>query len=164
MSEKEVFQLRRRNGKIVAFCNICMTTIATGETHKGLNFIKQHMASQTHKTNLEIVHCRESEIPLSIQTIQREIDEQFLQQFIRRKKSVVCCTCTVWHRAASIAQSCAQQHKTARQQCKPQAIWKCNDKRYFHILHQGKEVHREFRVIQARKTALSWIPQIQHCI
>ena len=92
-SDKEVFEIRRRNGKVVAFCNICMTTIATGEAHQGLFCIRQHMATQTHKTNLEITHSRESEILLVIQTLQREIDEQFLWQFVSRKKSVVCRTC-----------------------------------------------------------------------
>ena len=51
------------------------------------------MATQMHKTNLEITHSRESEIPLAIQTLQREIDEQFPRQFVSRKKSVVCRTC-----------------------------------------------------------------------
>ena len=92
-SDKEVFEIRRRNGKVVAFCNIYKTTIATGEAHQGLFCIRQHMATQTHKTNLEITHSRESEILLVIQTLQREIDEQFLWQFVSRKKSVVCRTC-----------------------------------------------------------------------
>ena len=92
-SNKQVFEIRRRNGKVVAFCNICTTTIATGEAHQGLFCIRQHMATQTHKTNLEITHSRESEIPLAIQTLQREIDEQFPRQFVSRKKSVVCRTC-----------------------------------------------------------------------
>lgn len=92
-SDKEVFQIRRRNGKVVAFCNICTTTIATGEAHQGLFCIRQHITTQTHKTNLEITHSRESEILLAIQTLQREIDEQFPRQFVPRKKSVVCHTC-----------------------------------------------------------------------
>ena len=92
-SNKQVFEIRRRNGKVVAFCNICTTTIATGEAHQGLFCIRQHMATQTHKTNLEITRSRESEIPLAIQTLQREIDEQFPRQFVSRKKSVVCRTC-----------------------------------------------------------------------
>lgn len=45
-SDKEVFQIRRRNGKVVAFCNICTTTIATGEAHQGLFCIRQHIATQ----------------------------------------------------------------------------------------------------------------------
>ena len=91
--DKEVFEIRRRNGKVVAFCNICKTTTATGEAYQGLFCIRQSMATQTHKTNLEITHSRESEIPLVIQTLQREIDEQFPQHFVSRKKSVVCRTC-----------------------------------------------------------------------
>ena len=61
-SDKEVFEIGRRNGKVVAFCNICTTTIATGEAHQGLFCIRQHMATQTHKTNLEI---NQSELLLS---------------------------------------------------------------------------------------------------
>lgn len=68
-SDKEVFEIRRRNGKVVAFCNICTATIAMGEAYHGLFCIRQHMATQTHKTNLEITHSRESEIPLVIQTL-----------------------------------------------------------------------------------------------
>ena len=92
-SDKEVFEIRRKKGKIVAFCSICTITIATGEAHQGLFCIRQHMATQTHKTNLEITHSRESKIPLTIQILQREIDEQFPRQFVSRKKSVVCRTC-----------------------------------------------------------------------
>ena len=73
-SDKEGFEILRRNGKVVAFCNICTTTIDTGEAHQGLFCIRQHMATQTHKTNLEITHSKESKIPLAIQTLQREID------------------------------------------------------------------------------------------
>lgn len=64
-----------------------------GEAHQGLFYIRQHIATQMHKTNLEITHSRESEIPLAIETLQREIDEHFLRQFVSRKKSVVCCIC-----------------------------------------------------------------------
>ena len=32
-SDNEVFEIQRRNGKVVAFCNICTTAIATGEAH-----------------------------------------------------------------------------------------------------------------------------------
>ena len=60
-SDKQVFEIRRRNGRVVAFCNICTTTIATGEGHQGLFCIRQHMATQTHKTNLEITHSKESD-------------------------------------------------------------------------------------------------------
>ena len=111
-SDKEVFEIRRRNGKVVAFCNICTTTIATGEAHQGLFCIRQHKATQTHKTNLEITHSRESEIPVAMQTLQREIDEQFPRQFVSRKKSVVCRTC---NRATAIKESRAKQCKAARQ-------------------------------------------------
>ena len=72
---RKVFAIRRKNVKVVAFCNICTTTIATGEAHQGLFCIRQHMATETHKTNLEIKHSRESEIPLAFQTLQMEIDE-----------------------------------------------------------------------------------------
>ena len=72
-SDKEVFEIRRRNGKVVALSNICTTTIAEGEAHQGLFCIRQHMATQTHKPNLEIPHSTESEIPLAIQTLQREM-------------------------------------------------------------------------------------------
>ena len=40
-SDKDVFEIQR-NGKVVAFCNICTTTIATGEAHQGLFCIRQH--------------------------------------------------------------------------------------------------------------------------
>lgn len=75
-SNKQVFEIRRRNGKVVAFCNICTTTIATGEAHQGLFCIRQHVATQTHKTNLEITHSRETKIPLEVPTavcIQKEV-------------------------------------------------------------------------------------------
>ena len=72
-SDKEVFEIHRRNGKVVALSNICTTTIAEGEAHQGLFCIRQHMATQTHKPNLEIPHSTESEIPLAIQTLQREM-------------------------------------------------------------------------------------------
>lgn len=58
--DKEVFEIRRRNEKVVAFCNICTTTIVTGEAQQSLFYIRQHMATQTQKTNLEIKHSRES--------------------------------------------------------------------------------------------------------
>lgn len=58
------------------------------------NFIKKHMASQTHKTNVKIAHCRDSEIPLAIQNIQKEVEEQFPQVFIPKTKLVVCRICS----------------------------------------------------------------------
>ncbi|KAJ7380578.1 hypothetical protein OS493_009045 [Desmophyllum pertusum] len=83
-SEKEGvvqrFEIRRKNEQIVAFCNA--------------NFIKKHMASQTHKTNVKIAHCRDSEIPLAIQNIQKEVEEQFPQVFIPKTKLVVCRICS----------------------------------------------------------------------
>ena len=33
-SDKEVFEIRRRNGKVVAFCNICTTTISLSRNHQ----------------------------------------------------------------------------------------------------------------------------------
>ena len=45
------FEISRKNGKIVAYCKVCTTGITMGEPHQGLNFVKQQMASQTHRTN-----------------------------------------------------------------------------------------------------------------
>lgn len=103
-SNKEVFEIRRRNGKVVAFCNICTTIIATGEAHQGLFCIRQHVATQTHtcKTNLEITHSRESEIPLAVPTavcIQKEVG----------------CLSYMKYRATAIAQSHAKQCKATHE-------------------------------------------------
>lgn len=69
------FEISTKNRKIVAYCNVCTTAIAMEEPHHGLNFVKQHMASQTHNTNFEIANARESENPTSIRKIQEEIEK-----------------------------------------------------------------------------------------
>ena len=87
------FEISRKNGKIVAYCNVCTTAIAMGEPHHGLNFVKQHKASQTHKTNFEIANAKESEIPSSIRKIQEEIEKNYPRVFLPRKKSLTCRIC-----------------------------------------------------------------------
>lgn len=39
--EVRTFEVRRKNGKVLAFCNVSTTTTAIGEPHHGLNFLKQ---------------------------------------------------------------------------------------------------------------------------
>ena len=78
------FEISRKNGKIVAYCNVCTTGIAMGEPHHGFSFVKQHMASQNHKTNNEIANARESEIPSLIRKIQEEIENYPRFSFCKR--------------------------------------------------------------------------------
>ena len=100
------------------------------------------MATQTHKTNVEIKHSRESEIPIAIQTLQRKIDEQFPGQFLPRKKSVVRRTCNtellLSHKAA--LNNVSQHVNSASHQQKAKKFGKASDKRYFLVLHEERGI------------------------
>ena len=56
--------------------------------------MRQHLATQMHKTNAMTAYSRDSNIPIDLAKIQAQIDERFPHIFIHKKTSVVCLGCT----------------------------------------------------------------------
>lgn len=125
------FVISKSGNKIVAFCNACTKTIAAGEIKQRLNFVKQHMDSQTHKMNVEIAHSRSGEIPIGIIKLHREIENDYPRTFIMQKEIITCRSCqtdlSLLHKAALLN---VKQHVSSlqhRQKCLKKGASECKD-------------------------------------
>jgi len=60
---------------------------------KGPYFLRQHLATQMHKTNTLIAHSRESDVLLELSELHSQIKTKFPNIFILKKSSAFCQAC-----------------------------------------------------------------------
>ena len=87
-------KLHIKENKPFANCSVCKIDVNLRNARQGPHFVRQHLATQMHKTNAMIDHSRDSNIPIDLAKIQAQIDERFPHIFIHKKTSVVCRGCT----------------------------------------------------------------------
>ena len=63
------FNIKRRQGKLFAECNVCSSEVAVGQANQNLSLLKLHIITSRHKLNVAISRSRSSEIPTEIQGI-----------------------------------------------------------------------------------------------
>ena len=82
-----------KNDSVFAHCNVCKTDVALRSISKGPYFVRQHLATQMHKTNVLIAHSRESDVSLELSELHAQIKTKFPNVFILKKSSAFCRAC-----------------------------------------------------------------------
>lgn len=75
---------RKKDG-IFASCNVCKTEFSLRDISKGPYFLRQHLATQMHKTNTLIAHSRESDVSLELSELHSQIKTKFPTSSFLRK-------------------------------------------------------------------------------
>ena len=83
---------RKKHG-VFASCNVCKTEFSVRSISKGPYFLRQHLATQMHKTNTLIAHSRESDVLLELSELHSQIKTKFPNIFILKKSSAFCRAC-----------------------------------------------------------------------
>ena len=83
---------RKKDG-IFASCKVCKTEFSLRSISKGPYFLRQHLATQMHKTNTLIAHSRESDVSLELSELHSQIKTKFPNIFILKKSSAFCRAC-----------------------------------------------------------------------
>lgn len=76
-----VFNIKRRQGKLFAECNVCSSKVAVGQANQDLSLLKLHIITSRHKLNVIISRFRSSEIPTEIQGLRNQIEDKFPKVF-----------------------------------------------------------------------------------
>lgn len=71
------FNIKRRQGKLFAECNVCSSEVAVGQANQDLSLLKLHIITSSHKLNVAISRSRSSEIPTEIQGLRNQIEGKF---------------------------------------------------------------------------------------
>ena len=83
---------RKKHG-VFASCNVCKTEFSLRSISKGPYFLRQHLATQMHKSNSLIAHSRESDVSLEPSELHSQIKTKFPNIFILKKSSTLCRAC-----------------------------------------------------------------------
>ena len=87
------FNIKRRQGKLFAECNVCSSEVAVGQANQDLSLLKLHIITLRHKFNVAISRSRSSEIPTEIQGLRNQIDGKFPKVFYSQGEEVLCRSC-----------------------------------------------------------------------
>lgn len=87
------FNIKRRQGKLFAECNVCSSEVAVGQANQDLSLLKLHITTSKHKLNTAISRSRSSEIPKEIQDLHSQIQVQFPKVFHFQGEEVLCRSC-----------------------------------------------------------------------
>ena len=83
----------RKNSSVSAHCNVCNTEIVLRSIGKAPYCVRQHLATQIHKTNTLIAHSRESNVSLELSALHAQINTKYPNVFIVKKSSAFCRAC-----------------------------------------------------------------------
>ena len=87
------FNIKRRQGKLFAECNVCSSEVAVGQANQNLSLLKLHIITSRHKLNVAISRSRSSEIPTEIQGLRNQIEGKFSKVFHFQGEEVLCRSC-----------------------------------------------------------------------
>ena len=87
------FNIKRRQGKLFAECNVCSSKVAVGQANQDLSLLKLHIITSRHKLNVVISRSRSSEIPTEIQGLRNQIESEFPKVFHSQGEEVLCRSC-----------------------------------------------------------------------
>ena len=87
------FNIKRRQGKLFAECNVCSSEVAVGQANQDLSLLKLHIITSRHKLNVAISRSRSSEIPTEIQGLRNQIEGKFPKVFHFQGEEVLCRSC-----------------------------------------------------------------------
>ena len=87
------FNIKRRQGKLFAECNVCSSEVAVGQANQNLSLLKLHIITSRHKLNVAISRSRSSEIPTEIQGLRNQIEGKFPKVFHFQGEEVLCRSC-----------------------------------------------------------------------
>ena len=87
------FNIKRREGKLFAECNVCSSEVAVGQANQNLSLLKLHIITSRHKLNVAISRSRSSEIPTEIQGLRNQIEGKFPKIFHFQGEEVLCNSC-----------------------------------------------------------------------
>ena len=87
------FNIKRREGKLFAECNVCSSEVAVGQAKQNLSLLKLHIITSRHKLNVAISRSRSSEIPTEIQGLRNQIEGKFPKVFHFQGEEVLCRSC-----------------------------------------------------------------------
>lgn len=87
------FNIKRREGKLFAECNVCSSEVAVGQANQNLSLLKLHIITSRHKLNVAISRSRSSEIPTEIQGLRNQIEGKFPKVFHFQGEEVLCRSC-----------------------------------------------------------------------
>ena len=87
------FNIKRREGKLFAECNVCSSEVAVGQANQNLSLLKLHIITSRHKLNVAISRSRSSEIPTEIQGLRNQIGGKFPKVFHFQGEEVLCRSC-----------------------------------------------------------------------
>lgn len=89
------FELQRdKELNIFAKCNACTTEIRIQRISQGTFLMEQHLSTQMHSTNAEILCYRESGMPVDASQLRRKITDKFPDVFLFKKDKICCRTCS----------------------------------------------------------------------
>lgn len=87
------FNIKRREGKLFAECNVCSSEVAVGQANQNLSLLKLHIITSRHKLNVANSRSRSSEIPTEIQGLRNQIEGKFPKVFHFQGEEVLCRSC-----------------------------------------------------------------------
>ena len=87
------FNIKRRQGKLFAECNVCSSEVAVGQANQDLSLLKLRIITSRHKLNVAISRSRSSEIPTEIQGLRNQIEGKFPKVFHFQGEEVLCRSC-----------------------------------------------------------------------
>ena len=87
------FNIKRRQGKLFAECNVCSSEVVVGQANQDLSLLKLHITTSKHKLNTAISRSRSSEIPKEIQDLRNQIQCKFPKTFHFQGEEVLCRSC-----------------------------------------------------------------------
>ena len=87
------FNIKRRQGKLFAECNVCSSEVAVGQANQDLSLLKLLIITSRHKLNVAISRFRSSETPTEIQDLRNQIEGKFPKVFHSQGEEVLCRSC-----------------------------------------------------------------------
>ena len=87
------FNIKKRQGKLFAECNMCSSEVVVGQANQDLSLLKLHIITSRHKLNVAISRSRSSEIPTEIQGLRNQIEGKFPKVFHFQGEEVLCRSC-----------------------------------------------------------------------
>lgn len=81
---------KEKNEIVFAHCSLCETDVALRSVKKATYGVRQHLATQVHKTNPVIAHLRESNVSVELSELHAHINPKFSNVSILNKSSDFC--------------------------------------------------------------------------
>ena len=87
------FAVKRKQGKLFADCNVCLSEVAVEKASQGLSLLRLHISTSKHKLNAAIAQSRSTEMPKEIQELRDQIESKFPKVFLFQGEEVLCRAC-----------------------------------------------------------------------